>query len=47
LEKYGIHEKDPAAFFNKIDANHGGSILFDEFCHFAITQHLKTHEDSH
>ena len=40
LEKFGVHISDPVAEFNKIDSNHGGFVLFDEFCHYCIVKHL-------
>ena len=31
--------------FEEIDSNHGGSILFDEFCKWAIKKHLDLEDD--
>ena len=36
LRDRGMKISDPEAIFNKIDTNHGGYILFDEFCHYVI-----------
>ena len=35
------HVNDIEDTFNTIDVNHGGYILFDEFCHWAITNVLE------
>eukprot|EP00906_Rhabdomonas_costata_P028096 RCo039866 len=40
LRTLGIDIADPKAAFAQIDANHGGSILFDEFSHWALEKHL-------
>ena len=40
LVQWGVAVADPAAEFAKIDQNGGGSILFDEFSHWAISQGL-------
>jgi Ca2+-binding EF-hand superfamily protein len=45
LEKWGIKVSDPEATFASIDTNGGGSILFDEFCHWAIKQNLDLDDD--
>lgn len=36
---------DPEAVFNQIDDNHGGQILFDEFCKWAIKKNLDLEDD--
>ena len=36
---------DAEAAFKEIDANHGGSILFDEFCKWAIKKNLDLEDD--
>jgi len=36
LRERSMKISDPEAIFNKIDTNHGGYILFDEFCHYVI-----------
>ena len=41
LQEKGMNISDPKAIFNKIDTNHGGYILFDEFCHYVIEHHMK------
>lgn len=45
LEKWGIKAENPEDLFNQIDTNHGGTITFDEFCVFAISESLKYVED--
>ena len=36
---------DAEKVFNEIDTNHGGSILFDEFCMWAIKKNLDLEDD--
>jgi len=36
---------DAEAVFNEIDDNHGGKILFDEFCRWAIKKNLDLEDD--
>lgn len=43
LTKWGVKIENPQTSFNQIDKNHGGFILFDEFCEWAITKNLETH----
>lgn len=43
LEKWGVKVDNPQAAFNLIDKNHGGFILFDEFCEWAINKNIETH----
>ena len=45
LEKWGVKIKDPAAEFKKLDTNKSGSIMFDEFCEFAIKRNLDLEDD--
>ena len=45
LEKWGVKINDPAAEFKKIDTNGSGSIMFDEFCEFAIQKNLDLEDD--
>ena len=45
LEKWGIKINDPESEFNKIDINHGGVIMFDEFCTYAIKKNLDLEDD--
>ena len=45
LEKWGIKMKNPEAEFKKIDHNNSGSIMFDEFCEFAIKKNLDLEDD--
>ena len=40
LMDWGLEIDDPAAAFAAIDRNGGGEILFDEFCEWALTEHL-------
>ena len=40
IEGWGVEIADPAAAFEGIDQNGGGTITFAEFCHWAIQQHL-------
>lgn len=45
MAEWGVKISDPKAEFEKIDTNHGGSILFDEFCHYAIAKELDLEDD--
>ena len=45
LEKWGVKITDPEAEFKKIDKNGGGSIMFDEFCAYAIKKNLDLEDD--
>jgi hypothetical protein len=45
LEKWGVKIGDPEAEFKKIDSNNSGSIMFDEFCEFAIQKNLDLEDD--
>ena len=45
LEKWGVKISDPAAEFKKIDTNNSGSIMFDEFCNYAIEKYLDLEDD--
>ena len=45
LEKWGVKINDPAAEFKKLDTNGSGSIMFDEFCEFAIQKNLDLEDD--
>ena len=45
LEKWGVKITDPKAEFKKIDENNSGSIMFEEFCEFAIKKNLDLEDD--
>ena len=45
LEKWGVKINDPGAEFKKIDKNNSGSIMFDEFCEYAIKKNLDLEDD--
>ena len=45
LEKWGVKINDPKKEFDSIDTNHGGSIMFDEFCQYAIQKNLDLEDD--
>ena len=45
LEKWGVKITDPSAEFKKIDKNNSGSIMFDEFCEYAIKKNLDLEDD--
>ena len=45
LEKWGIKVENPQAEFKKIDNNNSGSIMFDEFCNYAIQKNLDLEDD--
>ena len=45
LEKWGVKITDPVAEFKKIDNNNSGSIMFDEFCEYAIKKNLDLEDD--
>jgi len=45
LNKWGIKISDPAAEFKSIDKNNSGSIMFDEFCEYAIHKNLDLEDD--
>ena len=45
LQQKGMKVSDPQAIFNTIDKNHGGYILFDEFCYYVIENHMDFQED--
>ena len=45
LEKWGVKIGDPEAEFKKIDTNGGGSIMFEEFCEYAIKKNLDLEDD--
>jgi len=45
MEKWGVKVNDPSETFAQIDTNGGGSILFDEFCHWAISKNLDLEDD--
>merc|ERR1712122_139469 len=44
IEKW-VGKIDAEATFNVIDENHGGAILFDEFCKWAIKKNLDLGDD--
>jgi Ca2+-binding EF-hand superfamily protein len=45
MEKWGVKISSPEANFAEVDANGGGVILFDEFCHWAIKKSLDLEDD--
>ena len=45
LSKWGVKIKDPSAEFKSIDKNNSGSIMFDEFCEYAIGKNLDLEDD--
>ena len=45
LEKWGVKITDPGVEFKKIDKNNSGSIMFDEFCEYAIKKNLDLEDD--
>lgn len=45
LNKWGIKIENPAAEFKSIDKNNTGSIMFDEFCEYAIHKNLDLEDD--
>ena len=45
LQKWGVKIENPEVEFKIIDENHGGCILFEEFCHWAIIKSLELHDD--
>ena len=45
LAKWGVKIGDPVAEFKKIDKNNSGSIMFDEFCEYAIHKNLDLEDD--
>eukprot|EP01007_Sphenomonas_quadrangularis_P003109 NODE_565_length_1349_cov_589.576154_g440_i0.p1 GENE.NODE_565_length_1349_cov_589.576154_g440_i0~~NODE_565_length_1349_cov_589.576154_g440_i0.p1 ORF type:complete len:364 (-),score=92.37 NODE_565_length_1349_cov_589.576154_g440_i0:162-1253(-) len=47
LQEAGISIEDPEAAFQEMDVNGGGQILFNEFCDWALNQHIKGHLDDY
>ena len=45
LKKWGVNISDSNAEFKKLDRNNSGSIMFDEFCQFAIQKNLDLEDD--
>lgn len=45
LARWGVKVDDPSAVFAEIDYDQGGMILFDEFAHWAIQNHLDLDDD--
>ena len=45
LEKWGVKIMYPKAEYKKIDNNNSGSIMFDEFCEYAIKKNLDLEDD--
>lgn len=45
IKTWGSSIKDADAEFKKIDTNGGGSIMFDEFCAYAIAKDLDLEDD--
>ncbi len=40
LREWGLKIEDPESAFKIMDPDNGGFILFDNFSHFCITQHI-------
>ncbi len=40
LREWGLKIEDPESAFKMMDTDNSGSILFDHFSHFCITQHI-------
>ena len=40
LKSRGMRVPNAKLVFERIDTNHGGYILFDEFCHYAIENEM-------
>ena len=45
LNKWGVNITDPEQSFKEIDADGSGSVLFDEFCMFAVANDLDIEDD--
>ena len=45
MEKWGVKVSDPETAFKEVDENGGGSVLFEEFCHWAIKKHFDLEDD--
>ena len=45
MAEWGVKIDNPEEEFRKIDTNNGGSVLFDEFCHYAISKELDLEDD--
>ena len=45
MKKWGVVITDPVKEFKKIAKNGGGSIMFDEFCTYAIQKNLDLEDD--
>lgn len=45
FEKWGVKVSDPRKTFDEIDTDKGGKIRFEEFCHWAIKNHLDIDTD--
>lgn len=45
MKRWGIDIEDTRQAFDSIDSNDGGSILFDEFCYWAINKNLSLEND--
>ena len=45
LQEYGLKIPNAKKAFDEIDTNKGGFILFDEFCHWAITNQIDFEDD--
>jgi len=45
LTKWGVNITDPEQAFKEIDADGSGSVLFDEFCMFAVANDLDIEDD--
>ncbi len=45
MAEWGVNVTDPVSEFLKIDTNHGGQILFDEFIEWATSHHLDLDDD--
>ena len=45
LQKWGVKVSEAEGEFKKLDRNNSGSIMFDEFCEFAIQKKLDLEDD--
>ena len=45
MEKWGVNVTDPEKEFKSIDKNNSGSIMFEEFCDWAIKKNLDLEDD--
>merc|ERR1711879_783838 len=45
LKNWGVEIEDPEAEFKNVDRDGGGRVLFDEFCHWALSKGLDYDQD--